>query len=61
MGTQQIPAPSVSAIKYSKSKLLACTGLHNCTFVGVVRVGFSACVLVDLHGGCARSAVVKIT
>ena len=47
MGTQQIPATSVSGIKHS-SAFLACTGLcSNCTFVGVVRVGlpFCACVV----------------
>ena len=28
MGTQQIPAPSVSAIKHSSAPDFACTGLH---------------------------------
>ena len=46
MGTQQTPAPSVSATKNSSAP--SSIVLHvQCKFVGVVRVGlrFSACVV----------------
>ena len=45
MGTQQMPAPSVSAIKRSSAPNSLLT--QGCTFVGVVRVGlrFCACVV----------------
>ena len=52
--TQQMPAPSVSAIKCSSApnSLLAQAACSNCTLVGVVRVGLRFCArIVD---GSAR-------
>ena len=56
MGTQQIPAPPVSAIKHSSAPnfFLAHAGLH-VPFVGVVRVGLRFCAYVVDGSARART------